>query len=87
MEEHEALFSHMRYGQLRRRLWNMMEKPFSSVLAKMVAVASSMFVLISLVVMTLNTVEDMHFQVRPHEALPTGLILYEVVAESELKQE
>lgn len=75
MEEHEAMFSHMRYGQLRHRLWNMMEKPFSSVLAKVVAVASSMFVLISLVAMTLNTVEDMHFQVRPHGALHS-LYLY-----------
>lgn len=62
MEEREDLFCHMHYGPARRALWNLMEKPFSSVLAKVVAVASSMFVLVSLVAMTLNTVEDMHFQ-------------------------
>ncbi|KAK7896049.1 hypothetical protein WMY93_021374 [Mugilogobius chulae] len=61
-EENEALFCHMRWGRSRRAVWNLMEKPFSSVPAKMMAVASSMFVLISLVAMTLNTVEDLHFQ-------------------------
>uniref|UniRef100_A0A8C6U1A8 Potassium channel, subfamily V, member 2a n=1 Tax=Neogobius melanostomus TaxID=47308 RepID=A0A8C6U1A8_9GOBI len=57
--EREDLFCHMHCGPARRALWNLMEKPFSSVLAKVVAVASSMFVLVSLVAMTLNTVEDM----------------------------
>ncbi|XP_033845072.1 potassium voltage-gated channel subfamily V member 2 [Periophthalmus magnuspinnatus] len=62
VEENEALFFHMRWGQSRWALWNLMEKPFSSVPAKVMAVASSMFVLISLVAMTLNTVENMRFQ-------------------------
>ncbi|XP_019714315.1 potassium voltage-gated channel subfamily V member 2-like [Hippocampus comes] len=40
----------------------MMEKPFSSIAAKLMAVASSVFVLISLVAMTLNTVEEMQYE-------------------------
>ena len=50
-------------GPTRRRIWNFMEKPFSSVLAKLMAVASSFFVLVSLVAMTLNTVEEMQYKV------------------------
>ncbi|XP_029471923.1 potassium voltage-gated channel subfamily V member 2 [Rhinatrema bivittatum] len=46
------------HGQ-RRRLWNLMEKPSSSIAAKAVAVASSFFVLVSVGAMTLNTVEEM----------------------------
>lgn len=40
-----------------------MEKPFSSSAAKLMALASSMFVLVSLVAMTLNTVEEMQDKV------------------------
>lgn len=59
-EENEHLFHHMRYYGLQRwRLWNLMEKPFSSVTAKVMAVASSFFVLISVVALALNTVEEM----------------------------
>ncbi|KAM4753507.1 potassium voltage-gated channel subfamily V member 2 isoform 2-T3 [Cyanocitta cristata] len=59
-EENEHLFHHMRYyGPQRWRLWNLMEKPFSSVTAKVMAVASSFFVLISVVALALNTVEEM----------------------------
>lgn len=61
-EENEELFRGMLYGPLRRRIWNLMEKPFSSVTAKAMAVASSFFVLISVVAMTLNTVEDMQYK-------------------------
>ncbi|KAG7249786.1 hypothetical protein CRUP_007498 [Coryphaenoides rupestris] len=66
IEENEELFEDMFMGQQRRVVWNLMEKPFSSVLAKLMAVASSLFVLISLVAMTLNTVEDMQYKT------PTG---------------
>lgn len=66
IEENEELFEDMFMGQQRRVIWNLMEKPFSSVLAKLMAVASSLFVLISLVAMTLNTVEDMQYK------MPTG---------------
>jgi potassium channel subfamily V protein 2 len=62
-EEAEELFSDMRfYGPQRRRLWNLMEKPFSSVAAKAMGVASNLFVLISVVALALNTVEEMHHQ-------------------------
>ncbi|XP_020857420.1 potassium voltage-gated channel subfamily V member 2 [Phascolarctos cinereus] len=66
VEEAEELFRDMRYyGPLRRRLWNLMEKPFSSVAAKAIGVASSFFVLISVVAMALNTVEEMQHHTEP----------------------
>ncbi|KAG1971064.1 potassium voltage-gated channel subfamily V member 2 [Pimephales promelas] len=58
-EEHEDLFQDMAFGHTRFLIWNLMEKPFSSVTAKLMALASSFFVLVSLVAMTLNTVEEM----------------------------
>ncbi|XP_077672547.1 potassium voltage-gated channel subfamily V member 2 [Eretmochelys imbricata] len=59
-QESEQLFRHMRYyGPQRWRLWNLMEKPFSSVSAKAMGVASSLFVLVSVVALALNTVEEM----------------------------
>lgn len=62
-EEAEELFRDMRfYGPQRRRLWNLMEKPFSSVAAKVMGVASNLFVLISVVALALNTVEEMQHQ-------------------------
>lgn len=61
-EENEELFRHMAFGPQRRVLWNLMEKPFSSVPAKLMAVASSFFVLVSLVAMTLNTVAEMQYR-------------------------
>ncbi|XP_003445613.1 potassium voltage-gated channel subfamily V member 2 [Oreochromis niloticus] len=62
IEENEELFHDMFMGHMRRAIWNLMEKPFSSVQAKLMAVASSLFVLISLVAMTLNTVEEMQYR-------------------------
>ncbi|PNI22011.1 KCNV2 isoform 1 [Pan troglodytes] len=60
VEEAEELFRDMRfYGPQRRRLWNLMEKPFSSAAAKAIGVASSIFVLVSVVALALNTVEEM----------------------------
>lgn len=59
IEEDEEAFDSMFLGEMRRSLWNFMENPFSSVPAKLMAVASSMFVLVSLVTMTLSTVEEM----------------------------
>ncbi|KAM9330682.1 potassium voltage-gated channel subfamily V member 2 [Gastrophryne carolinensis] len=69
-EENEELFRGKLYGRLRRHIWNLMEKPFSSVTAKAMAVASSFFVLISVVAMTLNTVEDMQY--KNAAGLPSG---------------
>uniref|UniRef100_A0A6J0UDF9 Potassium voltage-gated channel subfamily V member 2 n=1 Tax=Pogona vitticeps TaxID=103695 RepID=A0A6J0UDF9_9SAUR len=59
VQESEHLFHHMRYAVQRWRLWNLMEKPFSSTMAKVMGVASSLFVLISVVALALNTVEEM----------------------------
>ncbi|XP_004591885.2 potassium voltage-gated channel subfamily V member 2 [Ochotona princeps] len=62
-EEAEELFRDMRfYGPQRQRLWNLMEKPFSSVAAKVMGVASNLFVLISVVALALNTVEEMQHE-------------------------
>lgn len=57
------MFQGMAFGPARRQLWNLMEKPFSSAAAKLMGVASSMLVLVSLVAMTLNTVEEMQYKV------------------------
>ncbi|XP_068517383.1 potassium voltage-gated channel subfamily V member 2-like [Anas acuta] len=46
-------------GQFRKMIWNLIENPYSSVPAKIIAVMSSLFVLISIVGMTLSTVEEM----------------------------
>ncbi|XP_047426306.1 potassium voltage-gated channel subfamily V member 2 [Mugil cephalus] len=62
MEEDESVFYGMAFGSVRREIWNLMEKPFSSITAKLMGVASSMFVLVSLVAMTLNTVEEMQYK-------------------------
>uniref|UniRef100_A0A8C1XX90 Potassium voltage-gated channel subfamily V member 2 n=1 Tax=Cyprinus carpio TaxID=7962 RepID=A0A8C1XX90_CYPCA len=59
IEENEEAFDNMFLGETRRSLWSFMEKPFSSIPAKLMAVASSMFVLVSLVTMTLTTVDEM----------------------------
>lgn len=70
IEENEASFEGLNFGPARRQLWNLMEKPFSSSAAKLMALASSMFVLVSLVAMTLNTVEEMQYKVqRKHPGL------------------
>uniref|UniRef100_A0A3B4XWJ7 Potassium voltage-gated channel subfamily V member 2 n=1 Tax=Seriola lalandi dorsalis TaxID=1841481 RepID=A0A3B4XWJ7_SERLL len=63
MEENEELFHGMAFGPTRRNIWNLMEKPFSSITAKLMGVASSVFVLVSLVAMTLNTVEELQYKV------------------------
>uniref|UniRef100_A0A3B4T8N5 Potassium voltage-gated channel subfamily V member 2 n=1 Tax=Seriola dumerili TaxID=41447 RepID=A0A3B4T8N5_SERDU len=62
MEENEELFHGMAFGPTRRKIWNLMEKPFSSITAKLMGVASSVFVLVSLVAMTLNTVEELQYK-------------------------
>uniref|UniRef100_A0A8C5YPI4 Potassium voltage-gated channel subfamily V member 2 n=2 Tax=Marmota marmota marmota TaxID=9994 RepID=A0A8C5YPI4_MARMA len=75
-EEAEDLFRDMRFcGAQRRRLWNFMEKPFSSVAAKVMGVASNLFVLISVVTLTLNTVEEMQQQAEEGTGGDPGPIL------------
>ncbi|XP_060761439.1 potassium voltage-gated channel subfamily V member 2 [Neoarius graeffei] len=52
-------FKTMFLGDLRKTLWDLMENPYSSVGAKFFAVLSTIFVLISIVAMTLNTVNEL----------------------------
>ncbi|XP_054836273.1 potassium voltage-gated channel subfamily V member 2-like [Eublepharis macularius] len=46
-------------GKFRKAVWNLIENPYSSIPAKIIAVMSSFFVLLSIVGMTLSTVEEM----------------------------
>ncbi|KAK0144149.1 Potassium voltage-gated channel subfamily V member 2 [Merluccius polli] len=48
-------YKDMVFGEARKALWNFVENPFSSTQAKAFAVVSNLFVLISIVAMTLNT--------------------------------
>lgn len=54
----EEVYKSMVLGDVRRALWNLMENPYSSLSAKTFAVFSSLFVLISIVAMTMNTVQE-----------------------------
>ncbi|KAI4900072.1 hypothetical protein NFI96_023494 [Prochilodus magdalenae] len=62
IEEYEEAFDGMILGKARRRIWNLMENPISSIPAKLMAVFSSIFVLASLLSMTLDTVEEMEYR-------------------------
>ncbi|KAH1174651.1 potassium voltage-gated channel subfamily V member 2-like [Mauremys mutica] len=57
--EQEENFEGKCLGEFRKAVWNLIEKPYSSIPAKIIAVMSSFFVLISIVGMTLSTVEEM----------------------------
>ncbi|XP_051809537.1 potassium voltage-gated channel subfamily V member 2 isoform X2 [Acanthochromis polyacanthus] len=52
-------YKKMFLGTFRKALWDLMENPYSSLSAKTFAVFSSLFVLISIVAMTLNTVKEL----------------------------
>ncbi|XP_007239119.3 potassium voltage-gated channel subfamily V member 2 [Astyanax mexicanus] len=60
-EEHDEDFDTMFLGKERRKIWNFMENPMSSIPAKLMSVFSSIFVLVSLLSMTLDTVEEMEY--------------------------
>ncbi|CAB1431832.1 unnamed protein product [Pleuronectes platessa] len=51
-------FRDMMFGDVRKTLWNIVEDPYSSNLAKAFNVLSNVFVLLSIVAMALNTVEE-----------------------------
>ncbi|KAL2097622.1 hypothetical protein ACEWY4_006829 [Coilia grayii] len=55
----EESFKTMFFGGFRKTLWDLMENPYSSLPAKAFAVFSSVFVIISIVAMTLNTVGEL----------------------------
>ncbi|XP_071342090.1 potassium voltage-gated channel subfamily V member 2-like [Trachinotus anak] len=52
-------FKDMIFGNVRKSLWNVVENPYSSTLAKAFTVFSNLFVLFSIMAMTLNTVEEL----------------------------
>uniref|UniRef100_A0A8D0CZS2 Si:rp71-39b20.4 n=1 Tax=Sander lucioperca TaxID=283035 RepID=A0A8D0CZS2_SANLU len=52
-------YKNMFLGSFRKILWDLMENPYSSLSAKAFAVFSSLFVLISIVAMTMNTVNEL----------------------------
>lgn len=54
-----ARFKDMMFGNMRKNLWNIVENPYSSILAKAFCVVSNLFVLFSILAMTLNTVEEL----------------------------
>uniref|UniRef100_A0A8C5DCH2 Uncharacterized protein n=1 Tax=Gouania willdenowi TaxID=441366 RepID=A0A8C5DCH2_GOUWI len=55
----EERFEDMVFGDFRRTVWNIVENPYSSISAKAFSVLSNLFVLFSIVAMSLNTVEDL----------------------------
>ncbi|KAK7944555.1 hypothetical protein WMY93_000283 [Mugilogobius chulae] len=55
----DAVYQTMFMGDFRKMLWDLMENPYSSLAAKAFAVFSSLFVLISIVAMTMNTVKEL----------------------------
>ncbi|KAM9323069.1 potassium voltage-gated channel subfamily V member 2 [Pholidichthys leucotaenia] len=54
-EGYETMF----LGNFRKALWDLMENPYSSLSAKAFAVFSTLFVLVSIVAMTLNSVKEL----------------------------
>lgn len=52
-------FKDMIFGNMQRTLWDIVENPYSSTLAKAFSVLSNLFVLFSIVAMSLNTVEEL----------------------------
>uniref|UniRef100_A0AAV2JNN9 Uncharacterized protein n=1 Tax=Knipowitschia caucasica TaxID=637954 RepID=A0AAV2JNN9_KNICA len=57
--QEEGVYKTMFLGGPRKILWDLMENPYSSLTAKAFAVFSSLFVLISIVAMTMNTVKEL----------------------------
>ncbi|XP_076000854.1 potassium voltage-gated channel subfamily V member 2 [Genypterus blacodes] len=55
----DECYKTMFLGNFRKILWDLMENPYSSLTAKAFAVFSSLFVVISIVAMTLNTVPEL----------------------------
>ncbi|KAK6467350.1 potassium voltage-gated channel subfamily V member 2 [Huso huso] len=56
--ENDENFEGMFLGKLRKNIWNLAENPYSSTWAKAFAIVASIFVLLSIVTMTLNTVDE-----------------------------
>ncbi|KAF3690774.1 Potassium voltage-gated channel subfamily V member 2 Voltage-gated potassium channel subunit Kv8.2 [Channa argus] len=59
MNYEDEHFKEMRFGNVRKTLWNIVENPYSSIVAKAFTVLSNLFVLFSILAMTLNTVKEL----------------------------
>lgn len=57
--KYDENFEDMMFGNVRKMLWNAVEDPYSSIVAKSFTVLSNLFVLFSILAMTLNTVEEL----------------------------
>lgn len=57
--KYDEHFEDMMFGNVRKMLWNAVEDPYSSIVAKAFTVLSNLFVLFSILAMTLNTVEEL----------------------------
>ncbi|KAM3940531.1 potassium voltage-gated channel subfamily V member 2-like [Leptodactylus fuscus] len=57
--DHEKHFEGKWLGSLRKKIWNLLENPYSSIPAKILAILSSIFVLLSVVTMCLSTVDEL----------------------------
>lgn len=57
--DHEKHFEGKWLGNWRKKVWDLVENPYSSIPAKIIAILSSFFVLISVVTMCLSTVEEL----------------------------
>ncbi|XP_061539727.1 potassium voltage-gated channel subfamily V member 2-like [Phycodurus eques] len=55
----DELFEDMLFGKIRKRLWNIVENPYSSICAKAFSVVSNLFVLFSIVALSLSTVDEL----------------------------
>lgn len=55
----DKCFKGMVFGNVRKALWKVAEDPYSSIPAKIFTVLSNLFVLFSIVAMTLNTVDEL----------------------------
>ncbi|XP_031163372.1 potassium voltage-gated channel subfamily V member 2-like [Sander lucioperca] len=55
----DKFFKDMVFGNMRKTLWDIVENPYSSTLAKAFTVLSNLFLFLSIVTMSLNTVEEL----------------------------
>nr|XP_057928363.1 potassium voltage-gated channel subfamily V member 2-like [Doryrhamphus excisus] len=55
----DELFQNMAFGNIRKNLWNIVENPYWSIWAKAFNVVSNLFVLFSILAMSLNTLEEL----------------------------
>ncbi|KAK6043911.1 K+ channel tetramerization domain protein [Cooperia oncophora] len=73
-EESPNQFKHLRFGELRRKVWNVIEEPTSSGYAQVFATFSVLFVLISISGLVLGSLPELQVSVQKNTT--QGTILY-----------